>query len=309
MPSLMGQTTFYENNYSYVITGTNTVEIKGYNTNKEQAIIIPSSVNYNGKTYYVTSIGRDVFRHNDVSKIVIPEGVTQIGNFAFAYCSKLVEIILPESLESIGSNAFSRNPSLVNVNLPSNISSIDDRAFYYCPNLKSVTFPEKTLLIGIGVFGECNNLSLPENFLFTVWSSVLKKNNPQIFKSFLEYYNDSEYAVEAQKHIDVFEENKAIVELDYPKTVQKKGSIYEWTTVFRETGGKSGYWLNSNNLRIIRSNGSWTHEYDKKVVVNKNGSTEIYYYTTLDGTFYLTWAGYDDYGNLIIIEQKVILEK
>ncbi len=38
--------------------------------------------------------------------VVIPEGVTSIGAWAFKYCSSLASVVIPEGVTSIGDEAF-----------------------------------------------------------------------------------------------------------------------------------------------------------------------------------------------------------
>lgn len=47
---------------------------------------------------------------------VIPEGVTEIGMFAFAYCSSLTSVTIPVSVTSIGIGAFAYCSSLKTIN-------------------------------------------------------------------------------------------------------------------------------------------------------------------------------------------------
>lgn len=49
---------------------------------------------------------------NKVSRIVVEDGVTSIGNFAFAFCPGLKEISLPETVTSIGDSVFDGCESL-----------------------------------------------------------------------------------------------------------------------------------------------------------------------------------------------------
>ncbi len=70
--------------------------------------------------------------------IVIPEGVTSIGNGAFSNCSGLTSVTIPDGVTSIGSQAFSNCSGLTSVTIPDSVTSIDTYAFDWCDNLDAV---------------------------------------------------------------------------------------------------------------------------------------------------------------------------
>jgi hypothetical protein len=80
----------------------------------------------------------------------IPETVTSIGNYAFAYCGGLQHVTLPSSLTSIGNFAFMYASSLVDVNLPEGLLSIGGSAFFDCPLEETVTIPASLTYLGSG---------------------------------------------------------------------------------------------------------------------------------------------------------------
>ncbi|MGN1372442.1 MAG: leucine-rich repeat domain-containing protein [Candidatus Coproplasma sp.] len=75
------------------------------------------------------------FECTSLSKITIPDSVTQIGNLSFAL-SGISEIDIPDSVESIGYSAFGMCKSLKEVVIPANVTSLGERAFVSCAALE-----------------------------------------------------------------------------------------------------------------------------------------------------------------------------
>ena len=86
----------------------------------------------------------------------VPQGIREIGDYAFSGCDSLTGITLPDSITSIGSLAFSGCSSLINVTLPDSITSIGDSAFWGCSSLTSVTLPDSLASIGYSAFYNCS---------------------------------------------------------------------------------------------------------------------------------------------------------
>ena len=129
-------------------------------------ITIPSTVNYNNKSYSVTSIGNSAFFYcSGLTSITIPEGVTSIGDGAFEY-SGLTSITIPESVTSIGNDAFGWCSSLTSVTIPDGVTSIGSGTFSGCSSLTSITIPERATSIGDNAFQNCSGLTsitIPES--------------------------------------------------------------------------------------------------------------------------------------------------
>ena len=92
------------------------------------------------------------------AEVIIPDGVTSIGDSAFYYCSSLTSVVIPNSVEFIGDNAFSFCSSLTSVVIPNSVTSIGESAFYYCPSLTSVVIPNSVTSIGKCAFSGCSSL-------------------------------------------------------------------------------------------------------------------------------------------------------
>ena len=93
-----------------------------------------------------------------IKRIVVEDGVTTIGKFAFHYI-KVSHFKLPETLVSIGEYAFSGNSYLGDIELPESLETIGYGAFSGC-YLKHITIPKNVKSIGNYVFGGCNNLRI-----------------------------------------------------------------------------------------------------------------------------------------------------
>ena len=100
----------------YKLTGSSSVavtyndpptESSDYTAPYSGHITIPSTVNYNNKSYAVTSIGDYAFMDcSDMTSVTIPEGVTSISVGAFEGCTALTSVTIPEGVTSIDEGAF-----------------------------------------------------------------------------------------------------------------------------------------------------------------------------------------------------------
>ena len=157
------------------------------------SVNIPETVNYDGNTYSVTSIGGSAFANCDgLTSVVIPNSVTSIGETAFSSCSSLTSVEIPNCVTSIGHYAFERCSSLTSVEIPNSVTSIGESAFRYCSSLTSVVIPNSVTSIGSSAFQGCfsltsveigNSVTSIESFAFSSCSSltsiVVAEDNPR----------------------------------------------------------------------------------------------------------------------------------
>lgn len=118
-------------------------------------------------------------KRDRIKKIVIEDGVTHIGEYAFSgcknltyvtipnsvttmegaftNCTALTSITIPNSVENID-GAFSKCTQLTTITLPNSITSIGDHTFFGCSSLKSITIPESVKTIGNEALLGCSSL-------------------------------------------------------------------------------------------------------------------------------------------------------
>ena len=97
--------------------------------------------------------------------VVLPEGITKIGDSAFYDCKSLEEINIPESVTAIGDHAFVNCTSLEKIEIPDGVKEIGESAFGGCTNIKKFNIPEEVSAIGNGAFYDCISLeeiNIPE---------------------------------------------------------------------------------------------------------------------------------------------------
>ena len=109
----------------------------------------------------VTKIGDNAFAgYKSYIKIILPSTLKEIGNRAFYGCRSLTEIEIPNGVTSIGNSAFEDCYYLTNVNIPESVTSIGDSAFDSCYALPNIKIPTSVTSMGKSVFGRCINLNI-----------------------------------------------------------------------------------------------------------------------------------------------------
>ena len=138
-----GYTYWNESNLTWKLDADGTLTISGTGAMKNYDYDNPSPVCNN----------------SNVKKVVIEDGVTSIGNWAFESCSSLTSITIPNSVTSIGAYAFSNCYYLTNITIPNSVTSIENYAFRACSSLTSITIPDSVTSIGELAFYDCDRLT------------------------------------------------------------------------------------------------------------------------------------------------------
>ena len=95
----------------------------------------------------------------NIATVVIGNGVTSIGDWAFYNCRSLTSITIPSSVTSIGQSAFYNCRSLTSIEIPASVTSIGQAAFSGCTGLTSIEIPASVTSIGLGAFYDCTSLA------------------------------------------------------------------------------------------------------------------------------------------------------
>ena len=153
---LMNVTSFSINasahDYDYFIDDLGVVLTK-YNGNDKE-VIVPSEID--GKA--IVKIEGTFYSNNSIEEVILPEGITIIGEQAFYGCTNLKNVILPKSTEIIDNYAFAYC-GIKEIILPANTHYINEGAFLGCSNLTAIksyaepiTMDGKALFIGQRAF-------------------------------------------------------------------------------------------------------------------------------------------------------------
>lgn len=106
-------------------------------------------------TYYSHTLS---ISGSPLTNLVIPEGVTEIKQYAFFGCSGLTSITIGNSVTTIGQSAFEYCSGLTSVTIGNSVTSIGFSAFRGCGSLTSVTIPDPVTSIGYSAFENCSGL-------------------------------------------------------------------------------------------------------------------------------------------------------
>lgn len=105
----------------------------------------------------ITNIGEYAFfKSDDLTSVTIPDSVVQIGEEAFGECENLTEITIPHTVTSIGSAAFS-NTGLTSITIPDSMTSIGMGAFADS-KLTNIEIPNSVTEVGQNAFLRCRDL-------------------------------------------------------------------------------------------------------------------------------------------------------
>ena len=94
-----------------------------------------------------------------VETIVVSDGITTVGDYAFYHMPYAKNVSLPSSLVSIGKYAFGFCSGVENIHIPESVTTIGDSAFEACAALKSIVVSPNVTSLGARAFALCSSLT------------------------------------------------------------------------------------------------------------------------------------------------------
>ena len=166
--------------YMYIPDGVTIIQRSAFNQSYLAEVRLPNTLE---------EIETFAFRYTKLSKVIMPDSVTNLGYSVFLecnlletiqlsnnlksipertfyYCQKLKEITIPNSVTSIEQYAFYGCKGLKEITIPNSVTSIEQYAFYGCSNIETITLSKLLQTIGEHAFNNCNiqrYLTIPEN--------------------------------------------------------------------------------------------------------------------------------------------------
>lgn len=186
--------TYTEVYTKYSTLGTIIDEIKDINN----IIVSLENVTFQNNKLPDNILGSTSFDNNNITKVILPDYITTLGESVFFNCKVLTEVNMPKSLIEIGGSIFF-NTKVKNINLPNGLKTINDYAFEISA-IESIDMPDSVTSIGIETFEACRqlksvklskNLSVIPKSAFASCSALKTITIPESVTSIKEFAFDS----------------------------------------------------------------------------------------------------------------------
>lgn len=155
--------------FAYLITNQECIAVK-FGLTKLSKIITPKGITKIGFAAF-SALSYDSNKENfnpesekfsNLISVVISDGITDIGDYAFGQCKKLKNISLPNTLKKLGEGVFWGCESLYDVQIPKGIKDIPIAMFGLCKSLETIKLPKGIQTIGEAAFWCCYNLVIAD---------------------------------------------------------------------------------------------------------------------------------------------------
>lgn len=105
---------------------------------------------------------------DQIKSIVVENGVTSVGAYAFYGLKNMTAITLPNGVKTIGGYAFKNCTALTDIKLPSTLTKLGESAFYGCSKMPQIQIPEGVYTVWAYTFKNCTSLQeviLPQTLI------------------------------------------------------------------------------------------------------------------------------------------------
>ena len=232
------------------------------------------TISGNGDMYDYRRYGPWHLSNEDIRKVIIEDGVTGIGAYAFGYCC-MSEISIPCSVTDIGTYAFYGCFNLTGIMIPEGVTRIEPYTFIYCASLSKVTIPSSGKSIGSGAFEECyglKNVTIPEG-VECLEGAV-----------FLQCYGLRSLSLPHSLRRII---GRTVYKCDKIKDIYYNGTEDDWNQIIFEDANGEGSLKKMKNKNIIRfasfldrgtcgENLTWTLDGDGVLMVYGSGAMNDY---------------------------------
>lgn len=135
------------------VFGDNPLSIAGHlflNNNEVKNVVVSEGV---------TSMINTFPNCTEITSVVLPNSLTDIGKSTFRGCTGLSSIVIPDNVTTIGVWAFQGCSNLATLTIGNSVNKIDTYAFMNCSKLTGLMFPNSLKEIGSSSFRECNSIT------------------------------------------------------------------------------------------------------------------------------------------------------
>lgn len=115
-------------------------------------VVVPEGVEIISKRAFAGDV--------DITAIILPSSLKEIGEGAFEGCTGIFQIEIPEGVFVIPKRAFAECDSLVTISLPSSLREVDMEAFVNCSSLLIIDIPDEVTSIGAKAFANCKSVEI-----------------------------------------------------------------------------------------------------------------------------------------------------
>ena len=108
----------------------------------------------------ITATPASLFRNRtDVIQVLLPDSITEIGNYFCYGCTSLTNITIPKNTTTINQYAFRGCTGFTQIIIPNSVTAVNLTAFGYCSNVTSVTIGSGVKSFGSNTFTQCTSLT------------------------------------------------------------------------------------------------------------------------------------------------------